>query len=197
MELPSGAFIMIWATIAGIITAVVALVSMIISKEQKISEYRESRRRRIRQEAAQYLAQIDTLFKLYECELKSTKQNCLTDMELQKFRCSHKENIYQLFEMRHRLFLRLTPERSPKLKESLESIDQVFFGTSFCEDTLHIHRDSIIKEVQGILRYEWKRVKSGEPDYQKTEKTSKTAIKCLLLFLIVLFGYGTYIFFKS
>lgn len=194
MEIPSGAYVMVGAITVGLITATTALVSMLISKEQKISEYRESRRQRIRQEAAQYLAQIDILFKLYEVKLKATENHCLSDEELQEFRVSHKENMYLLFEMRHKLFLRLTPERSTKLKDALVSIEKLFFDSSICEDTLHKQRDSIIREIQGILKYEWEKVKLGEPEYRKTERTSKTVIKVLFLVLLGLLILGVALF---
>jgi hypothetical protein len=192
MEIQSGAFIMIGAVMAGFVTATVSLISLIISKEQKITEFRESRRIRMREDVALFLAKIDTLFKLYEADLKVNEKVKFNAKQLAEFRENNKTLLCQLSEMRHRIFLRITPDRSTKLKELLIKIDDEFYGTHAGQKELNDLRDSIIEEVQIILKQEWNRVKEGEPAYQRAELWALASIKISAPILLVLLTLGLY-----
>jgi hypothetical protein len=179
---------MFGAVIAGFMTGAVSLISLIISKEQKITEYRESRRQRIREETAQFLAEIDTLFKLYESELKYRKIEKFNDQQLANFRVKNKINLCHLSEMRHRMYLRTIGERSQKLRSLLLQIENEFYGNQAKQIELNNLRDLIIAEVQLILSDEWGKVKRGEPIYKRAEKWALRSIKVSagLAFLLVL-----------
>lgn len=153
VEIPSVA---VGAIAAATIGAAVTLLGLIISKESKTSEFRQAWIDRLREEIKRLLVAF----------------NSVADASHRKFD-SHDEKLKELLplfnELNSSVFavsLRLNPEedRSKKLIEDANALVNLARSAGpILPEAIRPLENNLQESAKKLLKYEWKRVKRGEP----------------------------------
>jgi len=168
-----------------IITAIVSYVGLIISKENKISEFRQAWIDELRKDICDYVA-FSLQHAFYYSSLRES--NIETARELI---CKHfSEESHVVDSLYTRIVLRLnnTGEYDDILKTLDESykcyddlVNRDFQSTKLQELTNLLRSKAII-----LLKDEWEVVKKGEPVFHTTKKHAPKVIAFVFVILIVL-----------
>ena len=146
--------------IVALIAVLVSFVGLIITKEQKTSEFRQKWIDEIRADIASLmgnLSQYSTKWLiLKDKENKESRENFLDD------NISLINEIHVLF---YRIELRLNPEKDEDLIEVLNKIDLMIKSPNkMNQDSLFENLTEKLRlQSHEMLKTEWERVKSGEP----------------------------------
>ena len=177
--MPPQIFVAIGAISAATITAIVAFIGLIIAKENKISDLRQSWIDKLREDIGKFAAHarnLATQYKLVESGTVVAKPDAEVSIENHRLMVSEK---YYAIKLR----LNLNEEDHKKLSNQLDELYVISESddrsTKQFED-IEIACDSAIQLSQKILKREWIRVKSGEPIYA----TTKTIVKWSIIILV-------------
>ncbi|GEA12693.1 hypothetical protein [Alteromonas sp. KUL49] len=158
--IPSTAFIGIGAIVAAVITGTVALLSVVIAKDQKTSEFRQNWIDSLRIDVADYLG--------YFMQLQAVRLNCkATGQNFEDFGGPGPELYQRLHALFIRINLRLNPSEHSKLASKLKELDLIAESNNSLEqaqNVIDLHAEIMVL-THGVLSDEWKRVKSGESWY--------------------------------
>ncbi len=146
------------ATIAAVIGALVTLLGLIITKEQKTSEFRQAWVDGLRKDLTAYATQINAIADASKVEYKSNAERVK----------SLKDAYNALNEANFSINLRLN--RDEKLSNDVIDCIADFNRLGSTEeglspDALRPIEVRFIKASQDLLKYEWNRVKRGEPSF--------------------------------
>ncbi|MBD3821224.1 MAG: hypothetical protein IE914_03025 [Thiotrichales bacterium] len=171
----------IGAITAALITAAISLLGLIISKEQKVSEFRQAWIDALRTELSSVISHANAL-----CDVRS-----LTNLTLMEKWALGRENLTKINTDVSSIRLRLNkdePEAQAILK-SLDALESAFSSREDIDITPRIHEieSDLIEKSQIFLSKEWSRVKNGEPIYN----FSKYAALVIIIVLLIL---GVYFF---
>jgi hypothetical protein len=114
MELPTPAFLVAGAVLAALLTGLFNLTNLIISKEDKVSDFRQRWLDSLREETSRLLAVVETLVRLVEPKVADQPQ-VLSDPEVTEVRREHWQQYKDLNEMRFRVSLRINPAEHKSL----------------------------------------------------------------------------------
>jgi hypothetical protein len=169
MELPAPAFLVAGAVLAALLTGLFNLTNLIISKEDKVSDFRQRWLDSLREETSRLLAVIETLVRLVEPRV-ADKPEGLSSPELSEFRGEHWQQYRDLNEMRFRVSLRLNPAEHKSLDSTLSDLTAAFYGP--CNNLPDIRRlqNNVVQETQRIIKETWERVKQGEKMFRRMRK---------------------------
>lgn len=188
MTLPPTALIALGAIAAAFIAGAVSCVNIIISKDQKTSEFRQKWIDELRDELSQFLSMIDTLTILLEERSMIHSERPMSKPEWISF---YQDSIHPEFKeinrLRNKIRLRLNPVKDKELLALLDEIEERFnhiepeIGN---EDFRRIESlvNTALAESQALLKKEWKRVRRGEPSYIVT----KYGVLFAFMFVVVL-----------
>lgn len=172
------------AIVVSLIAGLFSFFNLVIAKEQKLSELRQSWIDGLREELATFFAAIYTLEYLTKAYCNNVVIEDIDRIDLAK--TTHEPHIKACTAFTQ-IMLRLNPadknEAQTKLIEKLNKIRD-----SFNKDEYHIaiqHIEEARTNAQLVLKTEWERVKRGE----KTFYLSKYAALTILLSTLVLGGY--------
>lgn len=148
----------IGAIVAALIAGLISLIGLIVSKEQKTSEFRQSWIDALREEMAVYITSINALHDALKVEYASYGD-----------KVDKLSPIYaELNKVTLRIQLRTNPEEDghKPLRQTMDKIKRL----SADEDEMTLANlkpleTVFIIEAQKILKHEWKRVKRGEPAF--------------------------------
>lgn len=166
--------------IAAGIAAVVSVLAIVLTKEQKTSEFRQAWIDSLRQELSDYAA----LLRVWKSDSLIVKQ--LANNEA--FLAAAQEQSVNLESLRIRVRMRLNREEHGLLLELIDSIYEskgdartawTDAGTAFRQ---------FEDEAARVLKEEWKRVKRGEPPYVWTKRTAVAVALASLIVIVLLFG---------
>jgi len=181
--LPSQAFVAIGAVAAALVAGFFSFLNLVTSKEQKVSEFRQTWIDELRQEIARYTAAVTFLSMSYS----AYKDKNQKDKDIFKFYETVRESYEQIVHAYTSISLRVNRneknERLRKLNQdfidALEEIRKLFNEGKLKEARLHC--DSLRDHSKPILKEEWKRVKKGELTY----RVSKAIAGAILLLGLV------------
>ena len=181
MNLQPAIFIMSGAILAALLTGVFSFVNLIVSKEQKVSEFRQNWIDGLREDISCLLANIETLSRLAKFKLKALKQPEFSDKQIYDFRAEHRDLYVALNETKYRILLRINPNEHKNLVICIYSLLSAFLGSCGKEDLEKVFncQEKITTNSQNVLKREWVRVKKGENAYRRT--------KTVFIFLLILF----------
>ena len=169
--------------IAAVITGFISFAGLILAKEQKTSEFRQSWIDSLREEMSEYLAQLGVLVLAHELLMKRKTE--VTNRDIAEVAKNVRSNILEVIKLKTKLRLRINPSEHAYLIQQLHEIHE--FADSV--DTNHAGfqplEDAIIKSTQKILEGEWYRVKRGEHTF-RFAKGVAIAIFLLGLFLLAI-----------
>jgi hypothetical protein len=159
--LPSQA---VGAIVAAIIAGIVALLGLIISKEQKVSEFRQQWIDALREDVAAVIAHSHGIHG--SAATSNTTGNSLWDRV--------RGDITGISQASARIYLRLNPnEKNKKEKtantavlEALNEYDAIFASPT--PDVLRLREvsDKLLQAAQIVLKINWDRVRFGERVYR-------------------------------
>lgn len=148
--------------VAAVIAAVISLAGLIISKENKVSEFRQAWIDALREEVAAVLTHAHVLYMSYL--LKVNQQAPAATW--QKVR----EDLVNLNSAGAKIKLRLNPkeESSRAVLRALEAHEKLFPNEGAIPDldTLESSESKLLTCTQVVLKEEWRRVKWGEYFYR-------------------------------
>ena len=164
-----------------IITGAISVVGLVISKENKISEFRQSWINDLRDSLSQLSAQFYKINSINELALMSQKSSL--------------DDIYELNLKKSEVLLRINngkKKRKNKDEDDLIEYIDVIYNKLILQKTYDIETDytPFINSSSSVLKNEWERVKKGELKY--------VILTCFFgtLFLITLFIFSIYIYYN-
>ena len=179
--------------IAAIIAAVVAFLSLVISKEQAVSEYRQQWIDALRKDIAQIVGRVIAIHGESIIEPEDDDQNKLWTKVKPDWTGFHRVIV--------RIRLRLNPkESSPGEKQeteavlkALDELESIFRSKRPRFDRIDPLIKTLVENSQVILKENWNRVRDGEDGYRKAKSRAVIAIKVsAVIGVIVGIGYGLY-----
>ena len=175
--------------VGGILVALVAgffsYLNLVVSKEQKISEYRERWISSLREEIAAFIAAISHLaacFSTFKKLHKATSAGTLPAADLLKFYADNASSYQAVRDNYSRITLRVNRnENDPALKAINDS-----FLTAL-EEVRSLYNDGKYPEARGkceefrnsaipLLKTEWNRVRDGEPEYRRAKAMARNVL---------------------
>lgn len=175
MQLPDAA---VGSILAAAIAGLVVFISTVLTKEQKTSEFRQVWIDEIRKDIAQFISGASEIV-----ALNSVKKS---DMESQlKFIEDNFKLIHELQSIEHRIILRLNPKEHSDLIGKIQNFRKemilAYSGTERIKLEQKITSD-LLDATKAVLKYEWERVKRGEPTF-RIVKWGALFIISILVFL--------------
>jgi hypothetical protein len=158
--------IAIGAVTAALIAGFFSFLNLIISKEQKVSEFRQDWINNLRDEISQYISAITFLAKTHLIKSKNGEAH---DLEYANAISQHYDNASRAYTS---IILRVNPEDKDlrlrklnnELLDNIESVRNAVREGQYA-DALNLS-DELPKLARPILKHEWERVKSGERLYK-------------------------------
>jgi len=157
---------LIGVLVAAVIAAVTSLVVSILSKDQKTSEFRQSWIDALREDAANLAGHWSTMIATLEAK-KAAKE------DVKAFLDSRHDDVVNVEVRIARMRLRLNPKEHALLISHLHHLRD---GKMESRKDMDQAMETIVVEVQKVLRYEWKRVKRGELSFRFLKWFSLIAI---------------------
>ena len=166
--------------LVALISALIALLSLIISKEQKISEFRQVWINTLRN----YISDLLSLANRVAMEASVFNEISKNDGTLKLVDISDRiGNIFKgAYSAYHRISLNLNPKEHIELLNLIDEVERNLSNSEFLRNTNKFTElcDKLNNEARIALKKEWIRVKKGEPFYQFT--------KYVLSFLFLFWG---------
>lgn len=162
------------AIFAAIITSAIAFAGLLITKEQKTSELRQQWIDALRNDLADYVANLWTIRNAVKHATKRSMWEVLN------------ETLTEQAKVSARINLRLNPKESESkaLLAAMKSMSDIVQRSPMASYNEVLTTSEKIQEVSGILlKKEWERVKDGEPFYQIARA----------IFLVVLVAGGIFL----
>lgn len=162
---------------AALIAAVVAFVSLVITKENKTSEFRQAWIEAVRSDVSRIIAYANSR------AIHSQPDIMLKDNDANSIEITH-----GLHEASANLFLRLNPneELTGELLQCLHDLDAIISSSREVDRTeLGVKTTRVASVARTILKREWSRVKRGEPTFQIVKWASLTTFIVLPILLLL------------
>jgi len=195
-DIPSQLFVPIGAVLAACITGAVSFVSLIISKEQKTSEFRQAWVDALRADLSEFSAQARQIaaehtpysFKKLAAALAGEEEDRLDQLLTNRQRLA--QTYYSI-----RLRLNLSETDHEALLTHLDKVYEILNTTAaeglrFDETVAEL--DPMAKVAQSVLKREWNRVKDGETAFTTTKAVAKWTAIALALALAGALGYWSW-----
>ena len=151
--------------VAALIASALSVVNLILSKEQKTSEFRQAWIDGLRQDLAAFFAGARSMARAAQEELASADKEKLTSFAITPEKIS--DIRYQAAETHYKIRLRLNLEKSAHkellrlMRAATNEQNSWFAGNGNMEKTLTAIETAADWAPQ-ILKLEWERVKKGE-----------------------------------
>lgn len=172
MQIPKEVVPVIGPILAAIIAGAVAFLASVLTKESKVSEFRQAWIDGLRDDISELVSVFYWILdELAEPEVKFS---------------SLKEEFIRLERMQARIELRLNPKEHEELLSQLrglirfESFDRGDVGSRNAAVNL------FVSESQKVLKDAWVHVKRGEPIYRFTKRTSLVVVVASVVFALLL-----------
>ena len=144
--------------IVAFIAVFASFVGLIISKEQKISEFRQAWINTLRDDIAKFLGQVDSVKKLILIN-KTSKED-----EKKETSTAVILGSVEMREIKSKIELLIDPAEENHLK-LVQLLNKIIVSLRKLESNDENVND-LIKLSQSILKEEWKKVKDGEPIFK-------------------------------
>jgi hypothetical protein len=144
--------------IVALIAVFVSFIGLIISKEQKTSEFRQAWINTLRDDISRFIGQLDSTAKLVLINKTSKSE------DKEETSSAVIKDSVKLREIKSKIELLINPREQKHIQlvslltESIENIKKLESNSSVV--------DRITNISQKILKEEWKRVKDGEPFFK-------------------------------
>ncbi len=196
VEISSQLFIPVGAVLAACITGAVAFVSLIISKEQKTSEFRQTWIDSLRSELAEFSAQARRVAAeqtpLYHVNLHIDEMQLPLALQKEDHPDPLLTNRQRLAQTYYCIRLRLNISETDH-QTIVTHLDKVYEILNTRSESVRFDEtvtelDMLSEVAQSVLKREWKLVKGGEPAFAATKVVTKWTAMALALVLISVLG---------
>lgn len=175
------------AIIAAVITGLLSLLGLIISKEQKTSEFRQQWIDCLRNDIAELLGNIESAIQHIRAIKNDINAQPSAGVSNSVVFERIKGDIREAERLYHQILLRINPDEHKKISDILEEMREEFNkGDIPSPEEFHKLEQKLIKITQSILKKEWNRVKDGEPAF----KIAKYVSIIFILTVLVIGIYG-------
>lgn len=168
---------------AAIIAGLISLLSLVITKEQKVSDFRQAWIEDLRKCLVTYLVNMNSVSDI----LKLEKAGKISDVNLLL-------NQYKLLnEASYGIKFRVNPkeEKSIILLKIMEEFEEISGdNSSLTSGKIKQAEEKFSSAAKDLLKFEWTRVKKGERTYIITKRFAISMIILLFIALVVLFASG-------
>ncbi|MDQ1157418.1 hypothetical protein QE385_001745 [Sphingomonas sp. SORGH_AS 950] len=168
--------ISIGAVGAAIVAGLVSILGLVISKEQKISEFRQAWIDDLRKCMVAYLVQINAISDAIRARPQQGSPNTAAIIDSYK----------ALNEASHGIVLRVNSEEKTaiELLKSMESFESLAsINANLTPSNIKAAEENYIQASRALLKHEWKRVKRGEWTYRVSKYI---VIFCIVIMLFVM-----------
>ena len=151
---------------AALLAGAIAALTLIVNKENKISEFRQSWIDGLREDLTNFFSASRTCTRAIQ-ESRQEFKNPMPIDEATTSRLRH-----QVAECSYRIKLRLNEIKKPHIKleslmtESSTLVSEYFSGTTDDVDKVLSGIEIAAKQARAVLKTEWERVKKGEFAYR-------------------------------
>lgn len=172
--------IAIGAIIAALIASLFSFLGMIMSKEQKTSEFRQAWIDSLRLELSRFISAANSI------HTSTVRETANDDADRLRPTISH---LASLDEAAATIRLRLNSDEDPskKVLAEIKEIKEIFKKMhSIDYEKLEASEDRLIREASILLKFEWDRVKRGELIY----RIAKWGVFFATLIFLALAGFS-------
>lgn len=173
--------------IGAIIAGFFSYISLIISKENKVSEFRQEWINSLRNSISSYVSSLSYISMLYkhrseQIEEKKDKFNMARDVEdiYSKMNESYNDIIFRINDKE---VDKDGNEINSKFLSELNNTRQLYLTGKW--DDVVKSCDALREASKPLLKYEWNRVKEGEPNYHKAKKYSLIVLFVSMLLIVI------------
>jgi len=146
--------------IAALVAAAISLVGLLISKDQKTTEFRQAWIDRLREDVAEFLSYHSLM--TYQIRLKNPGLENDIDYQNETL-VDLKDEIVKLERVYAAILLRLNPKEHGHIVAKIDEIKSLYSSKDILDPVLmNKHEIELLGLFQKELKKEWKRVKSGE-----------------------------------
>lgn len=192
MDLPATTFVAFGAVVAALITGIFSFVSLINTKEQKTSEFRQLWIDGLRDDSAKLLGILEAISTALQLAIRLHKindENNKKDIKVAWLDICN-GSLSEFGEVYHRIILRLNPSEHHDLIVLLKEVQDKLHSDSEMlknKEELRIRISALINELHSINAFEWSRVKKGEAAYRVTKY-----LAMIMIVVILAFSYTAY-----
>ena len=166
--------------IAAFIAAVISLLGLLISKENKVSEFRQAWIDALREEIAAVITHAHAIHGGYQAKFPDNP-------EIWR---NMREDFVKMNEAWAKIKLRLNPDeaRSKAILEALQKHEGIFLENNVPPEFSKLGEADreLLKSTQVVLKEEWEKVKRGERIYRAATWLAGILVIVGLLFLFAL-----------
>lgn len=172
--------------IVAIIAGFVSFIGLVITKEQKISEFRQAWIESLRNDIAELMSAINHFELAYIIYKKKNAGRLANDFIDENVEITNKIQL-----LIHRINLRLNPKDCEGLIEELTKLSNILTSPSemIKEQVLENATKNFTEKAHQIIKNEWEKVKKGEPWFTFT----KWVIITLFIGLIAFYGNNKFL----
>lgn len=183
MDIPAPAYATIGAISAATIAGGISFLIAVLSKDQKTSEFRQAWIDGLRNEVAELISLFLVITDTVRVMLREGK----TKEQIAEHLSQRDEHFCKWEMADARIKLRLNPKEHYKLLAALLALRKFpKSGQLLDSSAADALVEEVITESQTVLKYEWKRVKRGEPVFVATKAIS------LSIIVAAIFLWGAY-----
>lgn len=194
--IPPTAYIAVGTLFAALIAGIFSYLNMVISKENKVSEFRLGWIDGLRNEVSSYCSAVENLSFLFEHYEKYESSFTFPDNEQQlnwlSEILSHRGTALDALtkirlRLNHNAFKEATPEK--KLIDAIDNARNKINSNSFME--ISANMDEIRTAAAPILKSSWETVKKGEQGYIRVRRTVEVTL--FVIGIVIIIG-STYLY---
>lgn len=174
--------------LAAVIAALVAFVTSVLSKEHKVSEFRQLWIDSLRDDISKFLSVTNVLAAMLEAKLKKVSGSDRQKV-IEEFCLEFREELIESESVSNRILLRLNDEEHKALIDGVKQLEKSFF---LGQDVVLPEIDLLVEEFRSLLKSEWGRVKNGEAVFVAMKRFSMWFTIIGLLAVIAYTGFYIY-----
>lgn len=180
-------FVALAGSSIAIITGLISYAALILSKDQKVSEFRQDWINAIRKDVAEFaglVAMVASLTDQYNFRHSNTWNKAKKVELYEAYWDQIQPQIKRIVELSYHIRLRLNPENDNDHIQRLNDIDRLFVDPQSNlanVKAVEAKLENFLKPFQDMLKREWMRVRRGEFSY----RAARTLILTVLLLAAV------------
>ncbi|HEX8309312.1 MAG TPA: hypothetical protein VF645_12930 [Allosphingosinicella sp.] len=161
------------AVVAAFLTGIISLLGLIISKEQKTSEYRQAWIDSLRSEISQLIAHINVCYAM--------REQGEEDWSILRL------DAIAVNQAAAQIKLRLNPEEksSRKILQHIEDLEVFIHTEETSFERLNQIEEDLAADAQALLKAEWVRVRRGELTFRVAKLCAAAMVVVILALLLV------------
>lgn len=180
-SVPITLYVSVGAITAALIAGAFSFFNLVASKENKISEFRQSWVDALRNDISVYVARMQLLYPIAQHQI-NVERGDYEGQENPEAADSVKQKVFELYAEAKvaycAIHLRINKsETDPVAKKinddfisALEEANECYAASEY--DDLGYRLEQVVKNASALLKMEWNRVRDGEPNYKSSKRAA-------------------------